>query len=270
MPYTDLTETTAVTDPTLTYFGDVTAKVTFDNLQVTTTEAAPENAILLHPETLDRILNSASGLVDVVTTKRKTIELRETTRICLKIVDQGGNSLTEQEIQYIVSTLSLPVTDPNYKLVELTAEVRNVLDMQQAALGQESVQDASPSSPTEQIEIDPDTEENEALCAVYDVCQGFIDENNITEPGGVQFEFNKESASKSLAQTYQAFKVAKERRLSNGETEESKLDTFSALDALSEATSKNLRYEKLIDDLAEVIGYAEPDVVEACDSRYNG
>lgn len=270
----------AVSDLTMKPIGDLTAQVRFDGVHVTTTEDAPKNAILLHPETLHRFLDSTDGTAlmqpygtsalkaqavaaDAAVGKVPTpITVQETSVVLQKFLEEGVEALNLDEVAYLARVTDLPEDDISRRLLDVVSDIRAMVDNKQVA-------QAASTEPTEAREVHETTTtglaEAKPVCVgclnklegVFNTVKGFVDEYGISGPGYVDINYEKDVATNVTVLT-----EALERFKANETDNRSPSFKEALTRSLAIEVARNMIYEKLILDLAGQVGFAEDDTNE--------
>jgi hypothetical protein len=250
-------QTSAQSSPAMNFMGLLTGQLNVKNLQVTTTQSAPPNAILINPATLGLIAAVSSGLhleVPPVAEPEVPLTLENTSLICKKLLLEGKASLTDEDVAYLSRVLDLPNEDLSKKMLDAVDAVLDLMtSFAQAQAADEAFINGELQDEDEPVEIDEADLDGRATTEdVYDFVQKFVDENGVSGPGyiGIDVDFNSPEGQEVLVESVERFRENIE------ETGLAPTVGEQLARALAVETARSMFYEKFIDELAQMVGYA--------------
>lgn len=258
-----------ITDPTMKVFGDVTAQVKFNGIHITTTEAAPKQSILIHPETLNGLLDSIQGgalfepygtssqqtiaskvaapsVYTPIATPGIPITFSNTGRIGLMLFENGIEALDEKELDYVSRVADLPGDDTHRVTFDLVSKLRQ--------LANENTNVEVESNETEDVSNDEPVCSDclEELRSVHDTVVAFIDDNGIAGPGYIGVDYDKDVTVDVLSEATERFK-------DNEAANRSPSFQEALSRSLAIEVARSMVYEKFILGLAETVGFASDE-----------
>lgn len=250
-------------DPTMAFLGRLTGKLSAKNLAVTTTEQAPRNAILVHPESFNQMVTDSDELVDLVTPPSETpIDIKTTGAICEKFILGGIGSLTEDEANYVSRLLDLGEDSLDKKMFDVADEISKLINL---GIGKYKSAPAQVEQAADFISngVEAAIPYEEGHCetcnpvpeAVYDAVKEFIEENEISGPGYVipDFENDDDIPAEVITEALDRFEET---------TREYPAKTLPAAlgRALVIEVARNLVYEDFITKLGNIVGFADAEL----------
>lgn len=119
---------TAPLKPLVTFLGNMTGTITVKDLSISTSERAPLNSVLMHPQTLADISAASNGVIDIVNpVPQIPIDLKTTGAICEKLLLGGVGSLSDVDVKYISRVRDLPDTSLDKKLFDIADMIRGMV-----------------------------------------------------------------------------------------------------------------------------------------------